>query len=52
MRRTHSHSPSPAPSSTPSLQQHTPLPPSAPQGRKNREGGEKLGRGKGTNKGR
>ena len=45
MRRTHSHSPSPAPSSTPYLQQHAPPPPNAPQGRKNGEGGEETGQG-------
>ena len=45
MRRTHSHSPPPAPSSTPSLQQHAPPPPNAPQGRKNGEGGEETGQG-------
>ena len=45
MQRTHSHSPSPAPSSTPSLQQHTPPPPNAPQGRKDREGPEETGHG-------
>ena len=45
MRRTHSHSPSPASSSTPSLQQHAPPPPNAPQGRKNGEGGEETGQG-------
>ena len=44
-RRTHSCSPSLAPSSTPSLQQHAPLPPNAPQGRKNGEGGEETGQG-------
>ena len=39
-------SPSPAPSSTPSLQQHAPPPPpNAPQGRKNGEGGEETAQG-------
>ena len=45
MRRTHSHSPSSAPSSTPSPQQHAPPPPNAPQGTKNREGLEETGHG-------
>ena len=44
-RRTHSHPPSPAPSPTPSLQQHAPPPPTAPQGKKNGEGGEETGQG-------
>ena len=44
-RRNHSHSPSPAPLGTPSLQQHAPPPPNAPQGRKNGEGGEETGQG-------
>ena len=44
-RRTHSHSPSLAPSSTPSLQQHAPRPPNAPQGRQNGESGEEAGQG-------
>ena len=44
VRRTHAHSP-PAPSSTPSLQQHAPPPPNAPQGRQNGEGGEDTGQG-------
>ena len=35
----------PAPSSTPSSQQHAPPPPNAPQGRKNREGPEETGHG-------
>ena len=42
---THAHSPSLAPSSTPSLQQHAPPPPNAPQGRQNGEGGEETGQG-------
>ena len=33
------------PSSTPSLQQHAPPPPNAPQGRQNGEGGEETGQG-------
>ena len=41
----HSHPPSPAPSSTPSLRQHAPPPLNAPQGRKNGEGGEGTGQG-------
>ena len=45
VRRTHSHSTSPVPSSTPSLQQHVPPPPNAPHGRKKGEGGEETGRG-------
>ena len=44
-RRTHSHSPTLAPSSTSSLQQHAPSPPNAPQGRQNGEGGEETGQG-------
>ena len=39
------HVPPPAPSDTPSSQQHAPLPPNAPQGRKNREGPEETGHG-------
>ena len=45
MRRTHSHSPSPAPSSTPSLQQHAAPSPNASPGRKNRECPEETGHG-------
>ena len=37
--------PLPLPFSTPSLQQHAPPPPNAPQGRKNGEGGEETGQG-------
>ena len=44
--RAHAHPPSLAPSSTPSLQQHAPPPPNAPQGRQNGEGGEETGQGK------
>ena len=52
VRQTHFRSPSPAPSSTSSLQQHAPPPPYAPQGRKNGEGGEETGQGgKGRTKG-
>ena len=45
MRQTHSHSPSPAPSSTHTPQQHAPPPSNAPQGRKNMEGPEETGHG-------
>ena len=45
MQQTYSHSPSPAPSFTPSLQQYAPSPPHAPQCRKNGEGGEEIGHG-------
>ena len=45
VRRTHSHSPYPAPSATSSPHQHTPRPPNAPHGRKNREGPEETGQG-------
>ena len=43
-RQTHSHSPSLAPSSNPSLQQHAPAT-QCPQGRQNGEGGEETGQG-------
>ena len=49
VRRTHSHSLSPAPSSTPSLQQHTPPPPNAPGAERMERAGKKLGREKRTN---
>ena len=42
-RRTNSHSRSPTPSSTPSLQLHAHPPPYAPQGGQNGEGGEETG---------
>ena len=45
MQRTHSHSPSPTPSATPSSQQHAPLPPNAPQGQKEWGGLEEAGHG-------
>ena len=51
MRRTYSHSPYPAPSSTPSPQQHVPPPPNAPQDRKIREGPEETGHGEGDEQG-
>ena len=51
VRRTHSRSPSPAPSSNPSLQQHTPPPSHTPQGRKNKEGGEETGQGESDEQG-
>ena len=44
-RGRHSHSPSLAPSSTPSLQQHAPPRTNAPQGRKDGEGREETGQG-------